>query len=167
LEWLHWEIAGGCPCVLILDVYPAHRTEIVVNAAGERDIELLFVPADGTSEYQPLDHRIFGELNSRARAEITRLIALGSGVDIDHDQAVTILERCWHSISASNIRKAWDCPASRNLEPMKEQSHSIVFMFSSLVHIKAISDLPGATTCVGVTEYKAVDGNIEIRSQES
>jgi hypothetical protein len=42
--------------VLILDVYLARRTEVVVNTAGERDIELLFVPAGGTSEYQPLDY---------------------------------------------------------------------------------------------------------------
>jgi hypothetical protein len=110
LEWLHWEIAGGCPCVLILDVYPAHRTEVLVNAAGERDIELLFVPAGGTSECQLLDSRIFGELKSLAKAEITRLMALDGGVDVNHDQAVTILERCWHSISASSVRKAWGLP---------------------------------------------------------
>jgi hypothetical protein len=29
-------------------------------AAEERDIELLFVPAGGTNEYQPLDYSIFG-----------------------------------------------------------------------------------------------------------
>jgi hypothetical protein len=37
--------------VLILDVHPAHRTEVVVNAARERDVELLFMPAGGTSKY--------------------------------------------------------------------------------------------------------------------
>jgi hypothetical protein len=76
MEWLHWEIAGGRPCVLIFDVYPTHRPEVMVNTAAE-----LFVRTGGTSEYQPLDYRIFGELKSRATAEITRLIPLGGIIE--------------------------------------------------------------------------------------
>jgi hypothetical protein len=41
-------------------------------ASEECDIELLFVPAGGTNKYQPLDYRIFGELESRAKAKITK-----------------------------------------------------------------------------------------------
>jgi hypothetical protein len=35
LQWLHTEIADIRPCVLILDVYPAHRTGAVVASAEE------------------------------------------------------------------------------------------------------------------------------------
>jgi hypothetical protein len=37
-------------------------------AAEECDIELLFAPAGGISEYQPLDYRIFGN-SSREQQE--------------------------------------------------------------------------------------------------
>jgi hypothetical protein len=93
LEWLHTEIADRRPCfLLVLDIHPAHRTDPAGAAAEECEIELLFVPAGGTSEYQPLDCRIFGELKSRARAEIVRLMSHSGGIDIKHDQSVTILE---------------------------------------------------------------------------
>jgi hypothetical protein len=110
LQWLHAEIADGLPCALILDVYPTHRTDTVMAAAAQSDIELLFVPAGGTSEYQPLDYRIFGELKSRARAEITRLTAIGGGANVDCDQSFRILVQCWTAISGENIRKAWGLP---------------------------------------------------------
>jgi hypothetical protein len=95
-------------CALILDVYPIHRTDIVTAAAAECDIELVFVPAGGTSEYQPLDSGIFGELMSRAKAEITKLITIRSVVNIDYGQSVNILVRCWNAISGENIRQAWE-----------------------------------------------------------
>jgi hypothetical protein len=50
LQWLLAEVARDHPCALILDVYPTHRTDIVMAAAEECDIELLFVPAGGTNE---------------------------------------------------------------------------------------------------------------------
>jgi hypothetical protein len=166
LEWLYSEIAGGCPCVLILNVYLTHRTQVVVNAARERDVELLFMRAGGTSEYQPLNYRIFGELKSRARAEITRLMTSVVALTL-----ITIKPpRSWRDAGIQSRRVMFgrldDCLTSRNLEPIKEQSHSIIFMSSSLAYIIAISGLPGATTCVGVTGHKAVDGNIKIWFQD-
>jgi hypothetical protein len=53
-------MAAAQPCVLILDVYSAHQTDVVMAAAEECDLELLFLQASGTSEYQPLDYRMFG-----------------------------------------------------------------------------------------------------------
>jgi hypothetical protein len=82
-----------------------------MSAAAQCDIELLFVPAGGTSEYQLLDYRNFGELKSRARAEIARLMAIGGGANIDYDQSVGILVQCWTAISGENIRKAWGLPS--------------------------------------------------------
>jgi hypothetical protein len=80
-------------------------------AAAQCDIELLFVPADGPSEYQPLDYRIFGGLKSRARTEITRLMAIGGGANIDHDQNVRILVNYWTASSGKTIRKAGGLPS--------------------------------------------------------
>jgi hypothetical protein len=44
----------------------------VKERAQELGIELVFIPAGMTSEYQPLDHRIFGSLKARTRAQLTR-----------------------------------------------------------------------------------------------
>jgi hypothetical protein len=62
LQWIHPEVADRGLCVLILDIYPAHRRDPVVAVSKECDTEFPFVPAGGTNEYQPPDYRIFGEL---------------------------------------------------------------------------------------------------------
>jgi hypothetical protein len=64
IEWLNREIADFMPCVLIIDVYPSHRTKRVLVTAEALDVELLFVPAGGTGRFQPMDCPIFGELTS-------------------------------------------------------------------------------------------------------
>jgi SH3-like domain-containing protein len=64
LQWIHDGPAEGEPCVLVLDVYPTHRTDKVQQLAEHLDIELLYVPSGGNGEYQLLDRRVFGELKS-------------------------------------------------------------------------------------------------------
>lgn len=64
LEWLH-EKADKKPCALVLDVFSAHRDQSVKDKANELNIELIFVPANGTSVYQPLDRKVFGVLKSK------------------------------------------------------------------------------------------------------
>lgn len=67
LDWLSKEITHKEPCALVLDCYKAHRTDKVKEKAIEHNIELIFVPASGTSIFQPLDRRIFGILKSQFR----------------------------------------------------------------------------------------------------
>ena len=52
----HW--SEKQPCALLLDCFKAHCTAAVKKFAKDHFIELIFVPANGTSEYQPLDRRI-------------------------------------------------------------------------------------------------------------
>jgi hypothetical protein len=114
IEWLSHEIAHGTPCVLILDVYPTHRTdrvvEIEIEIAIANHMELLFVPARGTGRFQPLDRRIVGELKARGRtrAELGRWTWRADGLDIDYDQSLRIFSRCWTAITAENIKKTWN-----------------------------------------------------------
>jgi hypothetical protein len=63
-EYLSWlsERVQGEPILVVLDVYPAHRTSKMQERAQEFHIELVFVPAGGTFVCQPLDRRAFGEL---------------------------------------------------------------------------------------------------------
>jgi hypothetical protein len=108
IEWLSREVAQGCPCVLVLDVYSTHRTGRVLLSAAEKDMEILLIPAGGTAQFQPLDRRVFGELKARARAEFGRMIWRAGEPDITYDQSVEVLGRCWDAIPIENIRKAWD-----------------------------------------------------------
>jgi hypothetical protein len=72
-EWLHRETANYRPCVLIIDVYPSHRTERVLATAEAEDVELLFVPAGGTGRFKPIDRRISeGRLRDTTVARMTQ-----------------------------------------------------------------------------------------------
>jgi hypothetical protein len=108
VEWLHKDVAKGCACVLILDVYPSHRAEAVLAVAEADDVELLFVPAGATGRFQPMDRRVLGELKARARAEFTRRMWRTGETDVAHDESVQILARCWSAIPIENVRKAWN-----------------------------------------------------------
>ena len=107
LEWLSAKFNGE-KCVLILDVYPGHRTEDVIKKARSLKIELLYVPAGGTSIYQPLDRRIFGELKSRARRAMMRIQSCGGSIKNPYDKALDVLVECWDAIPTENVSKAWD-----------------------------------------------------------
>lgn len=67
LDYLYWlsEYNGGCSCLLIMDVFRAHKTELIKRTARELLIDLLFVPANGTGIYQMLDRKIFGPLKKK------------------------------------------------------------------------------------------------------
>jgi hypothetical protein len=108
IEWLHRDVADGYPCVLVLDVYPSHRTERVLATAEANDVELLFMPAGGTGRFQPLDRLVFGELKSRARLEFGLPLWRAGGADIDSETSVQILVTCWNAIPTNNIRNAWN-----------------------------------------------------------
>jgi hypothetical protein len=106
LNWIHLK-SDNQPCALISDVYASHRTDKVNAFAAEKGIELLFVPAGGTSRFQPLDVRIFGELKVRAREKFTRLAWARGEWEGTFDEAITILEQTWSMISPDNVKKAW------------------------------------------------------------
>jgi hypothetical protein len=106
LQWLHiW--AGEVPIMLVMDCFSAHTCDEVRAYAEELDIELLFVPAGGTAEYQPLDRRIFGELKSRASHEFDRWNILDGSRNIPLPRMLEVLSICWGRISEQNIKKAW------------------------------------------------------------
>jgi hypothetical protein len=107
LDWLSDRI-GHDPCLLVMDVYPTHRTEAVKEHARMLDIELLFIPAGGTSLYQPLDARIFGELKARARSAFQRLASINGLQGATYCESITILVDCWNHISPENVMKAWN-----------------------------------------------------------
>lgn len=68
MKYVHKNLAHNNQCALILDVHPSHRTQKVTETAGRLKIELIYVPANGTGIFQPLDNKIYGILKSKLRA---------------------------------------------------------------------------------------------------
>jgi hypothetical protein len=110
LEYVTWlsDQARGEPILLVLDVYPAHRTPKLQQRARELHVELLDVPAGETSQFQPLDRRIFGELKSRARRAFEHLTWRIGDRGATPEEAIAVLADAWRAISAENIRSAWE-----------------------------------------------------------
>jgi hypothetical protein len=118
LQWLSTQ-AQGEPILLVPDVYPAHRTPRVRQRAGELGIELLDAPAGGTSEFQPLDRRIFGELKSRARRAFEPLARRTGERGSTPEQATVVLVEARGAITASSIRTAWELKQTNTTSPVK------------------------------------------------
>ena len=58
------DLESTYPCLLIMDIFAAHRTAQVKQALAEHHILLHFVPANCTGELQPLDVSGNGNLKS-------------------------------------------------------------------------------------------------------
>ena len=95
-------------CLLIWDVYAAHRSQVIKDKANELNIELLYIPAGATSLYQPLDIRIFGELKSRARQKFEHLAFRKKNREITYEESIKILLESWEAISQESILSSWE-----------------------------------------------------------
>lgn len=89
-----------------LDVYPAHRTKEVIKLAGKLNIEMIFVPANGTGKYQPLDRKIFGIVKSIIRAEANKSKPL-SGPERWHQIGIN-MKKAWSKINEKHLISAWN-----------------------------------------------------------
>jgi hypothetical protein len=62
----------GHPCVLILDVFPRHHTERLMEAEIDDCLELLFVRLGATATFPPLEPGIVGKVKLRSRAPLQK-----------------------------------------------------------------------------------------------
>lgn len=108
LKYVHKNLAHNTPCALILDVYPAHRTQKVIETAGRLKIELIYVPANGTGIFQPLDNKIYGIVKSKLRAA-----ANTKGVFVGPERwknLASLFTEVWDQIKENHLQAAWDIP---------------------------------------------------------
>lgn len=100
------------PCALVLDCFKAHCTKTVRRFAKEQYIELIFVPANGTSDFQSLDRRAFGILKSKLRSLAGSRIFSGKQ---RFEMITRDLVNAWSEISKENLISAWNLPNLENL----------------------------------------------------
>lgn len=62
-----YNITKGKKCALLLDQYPAHNNDFIVDEANKLNINLIYIPKGMTSKLQPLDISINGILKERAK----------------------------------------------------------------------------------------------------
>ena len=98
---------GGRYCCLLWDVHSSHRDAEVVNWARDHKMNVLFIPAGQTAEYQPLDRRVFGVLKKQAHKLLLEELQRRDLSAIDRVDALVILCQAWENISEDMIRRAW------------------------------------------------------------
>ena len=107
-QWIS-DFCNNEPIALVLDAYSTHTDQQTQAFAQQHNIELIFVPPNGTSKYQPLDRRIFGILKRHLMDRIDALDSVSQRRDlfgIVHEQVV----RIWQGLSKEAIESAWRIP---------------------------------------------------------
>ena len=103
----HFGGVDGKKLYLILDVYPSHRTDDVKNFAAGLNMELIFVPAGMTDEFQPLDRAVFGCLKAYAKRLFRNRVKEDRNVVRKKKDAVEDMIRAWENLPLRIIEKAW------------------------------------------------------------
>jgi len=110
-RYLHWlsEYMSGQPFALVLDIYTTHIADEIRDIATQLGIECIYVPANGTGQYQPLDRRIFGIVKKQLAKQELHSSQIEAAkpkelFGIVHEKVLKI----WENISTAAINSAWD-----------------------------------------------------------
>jgi hypothetical protein len=93
---------------LIWDCFSAHRNAEIREIATRFKINLHFVPAGGTGDYQPLDVRVFGALKATAKKKWYKRYTDDRESPQDKSSAVEILLESWAEVDERVINSAWN-----------------------------------------------------------
>jgi hypothetical protein len=94
------------PIVVLWDQFSAHRDQGVKERAQELGIELVFIPAGMTGEYQPLDRRIFGSLKARTRAQFDRH-SMSADEELTMSASIRIFLDAWRCVGDEEVLELW------------------------------------------------------------
>jgi hypothetical protein len=98
---------GMGPIALVLDQYPAHMTLTSHAKAREPKTKFIPVPKRETACCQPLDHRIYGALKSKARAKSDCMTANENTPPVTKEAAAKLSQKCWKELTKENVFDAW------------------------------------------------------------
>jgi hypothetical protein len=114
--------AGVTEIDLIWDCFSAHRNAEIREIAVNYNINLHFVPAGGTGDYQPLDARVFGALKATAKKKWYKRYTDDRACPQDKNSAVEILLESWAEVDDRVINSAWNI-FKVDIEEAKEETN--------------------------------------------
>jgi hypothetical protein len=107
---------------LVMDQFPVHMTDETKSTADRLRIDIIFVPAGGTSRYQPLDRLVFGALKKISAASWSRLFTSDKLPKQNKIFESQLALESWAQISESVLIPAWD--VNDDLENEEPQSNN-------------------------------------------
>lgn len=110
LEYIPWfkeQVEG--PCALVCKIFHEHCTDKVQEKAKELEIELVFIPSNGTTIYQPCYLQITRILQkmSQMEWEIARIRERNRVVWNKGSVAIVCINVFWNNISPLAIWQEW------------------------------------------------------------
>lgn len=116
LNWLSEEMQYK-KFALVLDVYTTHIAERIKTYAQDLGIELIYVPANGTGIYQPLDRSIFGIVKKKLSKKELQTSMIEAAETRKNLYAIVHgeVKKVWETISTAAINSAWDIPGLDDL----------------------------------------------------
>ena len=98
----------GKHSALLLDQFPVHTNDFIIDEAKKRNIELIHVPKGLTSKYQPLDVLINGILKQKAKKLWREEITKDPDIKITNADAVKHFLKAKDDITSEIIKKSFD-----------------------------------------------------------
>ena len=102
------KVTGGKPSTLLLDQFPVHTSDFIMEEAKKRNIELIFVPKGLTSKYQPLDVLINGILKQKAKKLWRQEMIKDPNMKITNADAVKHFLKAKEGITSEIIKKSFN-----------------------------------------------------------
>ena len=107
IKWMSDQI-GGRIGYLLWDLHSSHRDAGVKQKAEKHSINLSFIPAGQTGQWQPLDRRIFGYLKAVAQQQLDEICVDSDLGSLDMADALVVLMESWEKLRPKDIRNAWE-----------------------------------------------------------
>jgi hypothetical protein len=121
LHWTRGRFAED-PLCLVMDQFPAHRTEPVLRSAAESSIEIIWVPTGTAGLDQPLNRDPFGALKSKGRPKWRRQFCDNYGVPCTREVAAELLLESWDELSDTVILAGWNFGDNEPLDSDSDDS---------------------------------------------
>ena len=105
LDWLHERYGDGF--ALVLDIYSPHKKIEVKDNTPELQIDLIYVPANGTPKYHPLNRMLFGIIKKNNKARRYDPMSLAKNQNLYH-ASYEQMRSSMNDLSANANAEAWN-----------------------------------------------------------
>ncbi|GMF42305.1 unnamed protein product [Phytophthora fragariaefolia] len=89
------------PLVLVMDGCSSHYSLPIVQAANNMQVRVVFLPANATHPFQPLDVAVFGSFKAKVRALLKGFASDGGAVSLSKSMALELAGLAWRTCNFS------------------------------------------------------------------